>query len=211
MYILFKTSQGSIRVSGTFLIISLIVTCLILTTIIKADDASTSSVVMNATVSNVLAVNISSALQRGILFGSLTSGVNNNMAQNDSTGTENVTQYWIGNDPSSTGAINLYHNASDMTRGGVTTDIIKMGNVTHESNKTTPDGSSNVNMTNKADGAILMANTYSSIGNGNCTSVSAGTVCYVAYWLDVPTGIPGGTYNTTYNYCGNLTISSTAC
>jgi hypothetical protein len=213
MYVVFKTSEGSIRVSGSLLITILILTFISIMAIIKAADVNStySTIVMNVTVSNFLGVNLSSAMQRGILFGSLTVNINNNMAQNDSTGTGNVTEYWIGNDPASTGTINLYHNASDMTRGSVTTDTIKIANVSHESNKTVPDKSSNVNMTNKADGAILMTNAYSSIGNGNCTSVAIGGACYTAYWLDVPASIVGGTYNTTYNYCGNLTVGSTTC
>lgn len=86
-----------------------------------------------------------------------------------------------------------------------------IGNVTHESNKTAPDKSSNVNMTNKADGAIALTTSWSRIGNGNCSAVAQSGNCYIAYWLDVPSGIASGTYNTTYYYCGNATNGNTAC
>jgi len=158
-------------------------------------------------------VNLSSALQRGILFGDITASTNDNMAENDSTGTGNVTEYWIGNDPSSSGEISLFHNASDMTRGAAS-DTILIANVTHESNTTAPDPGSNVNMTNYGDGSggdVVMTTLYQGIGGGNCTDVGKNSVCWIAYWLDIPSNIASGTYNTTYNYCGNLTISSTAC
>jgi hypothetical protein len=182
-------------------------------TIIKASDYASSSVVMNATVSNVVTVNVSSAIQRGILFGSLAANTNDNIAQNDSTGSGNVTEYWIGSDPSTTGNLNLWHYAVNMDKGGVTTDVILIGNVTNHANKTS--NGVNVNMTEwKASTSVALTASWTKIGGSTaapCDSLTAGTVCYTAYWLDVPSNIAGGTYNTTYNYCGNLSFSSTAC
>jgi hypothetical protein len=219
MYIVFKTSQGSIKVSGSLLIISALSTLFLLTAVIKATgdvnktgDTGSITVVMNVTVTNIISVNISPALQKGILFLSIASNTNNRMAQNDSTGTGNVTEYWVGNDPSTSGNISLWHYALNLSLNGIsTTNVILIGNVTHESNKTKPDVSSNVNMTNKADGAIAMTTTWKAIGIGNCSDVQTSNSCYIAYWLDVPATIPGGTYNTTYNYCGNLSFSSATC
>ena len=170
---------------------------------------------MNFTVNipTFVGLNLSAAMQRGILFGDVTGNTNNNLAENNTNSTSgayNITEYWIGNDPSSTGPINLWHYASDMDRSGGS-EIILIANVTHESNKTQPDHDSNVNMTNVQDGEILMTSSYTQIGDGNCSSLAKGDACWVAYWLDVPPNIPSGTYNTTYNYCGNLTSESTVC
>jgi len=216
MYIILKTTQGSIRVSGSYLIVSALVAFFLITTIIRALDynATHTTLEMNATISNFVGLNLSAAMQRGILFGDVTANTNDNMAENNTNHTEylfNCTEYWIGNDPSSTGSINLWHNASDLSKDGLGADIILIANVTHESNKTTPDHDSNVNMSNVQDGEIVMTTEYSSIGTGNCSSVAISGVCWIAYWLDVPADIIGGTYNTSYNYCGNLTYSPTAC
>jgi len=220
MYIIFKTSQGSIRVSGTYLILSAVATLLLFITIIRAtdynisDDTTYASIIMNATVSNYVGINLSAAMQRGILFGGVTSNTNDNMAENNTNhtvGLWNCTEYWIGNDPASSGTVALFHNASDMDRGGAS-DTILIANVTHESN-TTGSGN-NVNMTYYGDGSggdVVMTTSYQGVGGGNCTSVAISASCYIAYWLDVPSNIPGGTYNTTYNYCGNLTNGGSAC
>lgn len=178
-----------------------------------AAEYQSSSVTMNATVSNTVSINVSAdALDRGVLFGSLTVGTNNNMAENDTTNTGNVTDYNIGNAPTTTGDLNFWNYAPDMDRSGNANDVITIANVTHEANTT--EAGENVNMTVTTDGTIAMTTTYAAIGGPTaspCSSVSAGSVCWVAYWLDVPTNIPDGTYNTTYYYCGNLTIGNTAC
>lgn len=204
-----RTSNGSIKLNPLILAIPLTLALIMLAT--QAAETDSSTTVMNATVSNVVSVNISAALTRGILYGSVTANTNNNMAENDTTGTGNVTEYFVGNGPTSTGNLNLWDKAADMTRGATVADTIIIANVTYEGNKTTPDNSSNVNMTNIADGQVTMTTTYSQMADGNCTSVASGGVCWLAYWLDVPANIPDGTYNTTYNYCGNLTFGNTAC
>ena len=91
MTIVFKTNQSSIRVSENFLITCTVTTFLLLIAIVMAAEYQSSGVVMNATVGYTIAITPSSALSRGILFGSLTGGTNNNMAQNDTTGAGNVT------------------------------------------------------------------------------------------------------------------------
>jgi ABC-type transport system involved in multi-copper enzyme maturation permease subunit len=210
MTIVFKTNQGSIRVTEKFLITCTVTTFLLLIAIVMAAEYQSTGVVMNATVGYTIAITPSSALSRGILFGSLTGGINNNMAQNDTTGTGNVTQYNITADSANTDTTDFWHYAPNMDKQGSSPTLL-IGNVTHESNKTTPDKSSNVNMTNKADGAIALTTSWSRIGNGNCSTVAQGGSCWIAYWLDVPSGWSSGTYNTTYYYCGNATNGNTAC
>lgn len=210
---IFKTNQGSIRVSLSFLIMCAIATSLLLTVIVKAAEYSSSNVVMNATVGYTIAITPSSGLSRGILFGSLTGGANNNMAQNDTTGSGNVTQYNITADSANTDTTDFWHYALNMNKQG-SSPTLSIGNVTYESNKTTPDAGSNVNMTNTARhnyGQIAMTTSWGTIGLGNCSAVAGGSNCYMAYWLDIPSGLSSGTYNTTYYYCGNATNGATAC
>jgi len=157
-----------------------------------------------------IAITPSSAISRGILFGSLTGGTNNNMAENDTTGTGNVTEYNITADAANTDTTEFWHYAADMDKSG-TTPILLIGNVTHESNKTAPDSDSNVNMTNRIDGVIKMTTSWATIGSGNCSAVAAGGNCYIAYWLDIPSSFTSGIYNTTYYYCGNATNGATSC
>ena len=212
MIIIFKTSQGNIRVSGTFLITCAVATFLFLITMIKAADYDSSSVVMNGTVSNTVTVNISSAVQRGIQFGALTANTYDNMAENDTTGSGNCTDYWIGSDPTTTGTLNLWHYANNMDRSGAS-DEITIGNVSHHANKSATG--SNINMTEwQVSTSVNITATWAKIGGATdtpCDSLAVAAICYTAYWLDVPSNLPGGTYNTTYNYCGNLTYSSAAC
>jgi muramidase (phage lysozyme) len=135
------------------------------------------------------------------------------MAQNDTTGSGNVTQYNITADSANSDTTNFYHYAPDMNRQGSSPTLL-IGNVTHEANTTTPNAGSNVNMTNIARhnyGQHMMTTSWAQIGKGNCTTVAAGGNCYIAYWLDAPSGITTGTYNTTYYYCGNATNGATAC
>jgi hypothetical protein len=182
-----------------------------------AENSTTNATVKitSAAPGNWVGINLSTALQRGIFFGSRSVNTTDIMAQNDSTGTGNVTEYWIGNDPSSSGNVTLWHYAADMTRGSVTTDKILIGNVTNHANQTA--NGVNVNMTQwKTSTSVALTTSWTRIGNvtgqtAPCDNLQNGSVCYVAYWLDVPSGISGGTYNTTYKYCGNLTTTSVSC
>ena len=213
MYIIFKTSQGNIKVSGSLLVTIVLVTFLSLITMIRAADYASNSVEMNGTVSNVVQVNISSAVQRGIQFGTLTANTNDNMAENDTTGTGNCTEYWVGSDTSTTGTLDLWHYATNMDRGGVTSDYIGIGNVTNHANKSA--NGANVNMTEwQVSASVALTSSWVKIGGATddpCNDLAIGSVCHTAYWLDVPSTLVGGTYNTTYNYCGNLSYSSTPC
>jgi len=212
MHIVFKTDQGNIRLSGTFLVTTAIATFLFLTAMISAADYYSSSVVMNGTVSNIVTVNISPALTRGVLFGDVTADTDDNMAENDTTGTGNTSEYWVGSDPATTGTLDIWNYAPDMDRSGVTQDVIVIENVTHEAN-TTWDGE-NVNMTLTTDGDEQLTNLWAKLGGTGddpCNDLAIGSACWVAYWLDVPANIPGGTYNTSYYYCGNLSFSSVSC
>jgi len=213
MYIIFKTSQGSIRVSESVLVTVVVTASFLLIALAKAAEYSSGSVVMNATIGYTIAITPSSALSRGVLFGSVTGNTNNNMAQNDTTGSGNVTQYNLTADSANTDTTEFWHYATDMDNEGGSLEI-KIGNVTHEANKTTPDPSSNVNMTNTVEhkfGQIAMTTSWATIGNGNCSAVTAGGNCYIAYWLDIPLGTTSATYNATYYYCGNATNGDTAC
>jgi hypothetical protein len=164
------------------------------------------SVIMNATVGAWVAINPSSSVISGILFGSLNPNTNNNMAENDTTSDDytNCTDYNITIDTSSNTNVDLYNKAEgdlNLIGDGV---FIKIENVTLGSNQTA-DGN-NVNMTATTDGTIPLNTTWLIIGSittnsGPCYNVNEGDNCYIAYWLDVPSIIPG-TYNTSYYYCG---------
>jgi hypothetical protein len=213
MYIVFKTGQGRIKVSSSLLIAASILTSLALIALVMAAESSSGNVVMNATLTYQISITPSSSITRGILFGSVGGGSSNNMAQNDSTGTGNVTQYSLAADAANTDTTELYHYAPDMNKQGSSPNL-NIGNVTHEANKTTPNNGSNVNMTNTARhnyGQHKMTTSWAQIGKGNCTAVAAGSTCYIAYWLNVPAALSSGTYNTTYYYCGNATNGATAC
>ena len=210
MHVVFKTGLGSIRISVSLLITIAVVASLLSFVVVKGDEYESGNVVMNATVGYTIAITPSSAISRGILFGSLTGGTNNNMAENDTTGTGNVTEYNITADAANTDTTEFWHYAADMDKSG-TTPILLIGNVTHESNKTAPDSDSNVNMTNRIDGVIKMTTSWATIGSGNCSAVAAGGNCYIAYWLDIPSSFTSGIYNTTYYYCGNATNGATSC
>jgi hypothetical protein len=166
---------------------------------------------------NFVGLNLSVALQRGILFGSRSVNTTDIMAQNDSTSLTNIncTEYWIGSDPSTTGNITLWHYALNLSLGESATNVIGIGNVTNHANQTA--NGVNVNMTNwQASTSVALTTSWTRIGNvtgqtAPCDNLNNGSVCYVAYWLDVPSGIPGGTYNTTYKYCGNLTSTTATC
>jgi len=168
---------------------------------------------MNATIGYTIAITPSTALSRGVLFGSVNGGSNNNMAENDTSGAGNVTEYYITADAANSDTTEFYHYAPDMNREGSSPTLL-IANVTYETNSTTPDGTSNVNMTNIAIhnyGGWSMSTSWGTIGGTNCSVISGGSSCYVAYWFDLPTGISSGTYNTTYYYCGNATNGNTEC
>lgn len=164
---------------------------------------------MNATVGQVISITLSPALQTGVQFGEVSTGTNNNMALNDTTGGGNCTAYYITNDASSTSAVNMWHKAS----GHLTYDsnTILIGNVTHEANQTY--NGVNVNMTLTHDGNYQLTLSYSKIGGtpAPCDNVPAGNSCYIAFWLDVPSEIPSGVYETYYWYCANSTLGTAAC
>ncbi len=213
MYIILKTSLGNIRLSESLLITIAVATSLLLIVIVKGAEYSSGNVVMNATVSHVISITPSAAISRGILFGSVTSGTDDNMAENDTTGcggitAGNCTEYNLTAGSENTDTTDFYHYAPDMNKQG-SSPILLIGNVTHEANTT--EGGINVNMTLITDGLGLMTTSWAQIGKGNCTTVSAGGDCYIAYWLDVPSGLASGTYNTSYYYCGNASNGDTPC
>lgn len=210
------TKKGLMRVSIPIILVSVVLSSLILLSSSSSADYETESVFINATVTHVIGVTASvEALDRGIIFPSSNAGVNDVDAENNTNNaTRNCTEYNISADSANTDTINLFHYATNLTNLATPSDYILIGNVTHEANSTEPDGTSNVNMSNPTIhnfGDIQMPEIeFASIGNGNCTSIAAGSKCHIAYWLDVPT-VTSGSYNSTYFYCGNSTHSSTAC
>jgi len=207
MRVTIKTKKG--KVSFNPLVLAGIFSLLFIP-LVLGDETDIATTPMNASVKNVVSVNMSEALQTGVLFGEVTAGTSNNMAINDTTGTGNCTDYYVGNGPSSTGDLNFWIKAPNMDRSG-NPDYILIGNVTHEANQTSTG--TNVNMTITTDGNYALTTTYSAIGGTPepCANTPAGTACWIAFWLDVPTNIPDGVYNTTVSFCGNLTFGNTAC
>jgi hypothetical protein len=182
---------------------------LLLATLVRSQEVRTDSVPINATVGQFISITLSNALGQGILFGNLQPGTNNNMALNDTTGTGNCTAYNIAVDSSSTSSVNMWHKASDNLKSG--SDTILIGNLTHEANQTS--NGINVNMTLTSDGSYALTLSYEKIGGSPapCDNTPAGEACYIAFWLDVPLGIPSGVYNTTYVYCANATLGTAEC
>jgi hypothetical protein len=183
---------------------------LLLVTLVKsAEEVQTSSLPINATVGQVISIKLSNALEQGIMFDRLQPGTNNNMALNDTTGTGNCTGYYIEVESSSTSSVNLWHKASGHLTSGSATILI--GNLTHEANKTS--NGVNVNMSLTFDGSYPLTLEYAKIGGtpAPCDNTSVGGTCYIAFWLDVPSGIPSGVYNTTYVYCANATLGTAEC
>lgn len=210
MKIALKCGLGSIKFN-IFKIFVPVIVIFLLSFLVFGAETSTTTTPLNATVSNTVSINLSAnALDRGILFGSLSVGTNNNMAENDTTNTGNITDYYIGNGPTSTGNLGFFHNASNLNRQG-NPNLILIANLTYESNTSTTPQANNINMSLTTDGAWKMTAALAGIGGTNCTSVPSGGACWTAYWLDVPSNIPDGTYNTTVNMCGNLTFGNTAC
>lgn len=133
------------------------------------------------------------------------------MALNDTTGSGNCTDYYITNDASSTSAVNMWHKASTHLTYGSNTILI--GNVTNHANQTS--NGVNVNMTTADPStSVPLTLSYAKIGGAAaapCDNVPAGGSCYIAYWLDVPAGIPSGVYETDYYYCANSTVGLASC
>ncbi|MEM5843787.1 MAG: hypothetical protein QW841_00900 [Candidatus Aenigmatarchaeota archaeon] len=102
--------------------------------------------------------------------------------------------------------MNLWHKATgDLS---FNTYKIGLGNLTHEAN-TTQSGENLYN----TDGNYPLTTTYEPIGGAStpCHGLNQNDACYLAFWLDVPAGIPSGTYETTYWYCVNATAGNAIC
>ena len=183
---------------------------ILLAVLVMASEYEASSVKMNATIGHLISITPSSAVQRGILFGSVQANTDDNMAENDTTSGsyENCTEYSIEADSGNSDDTDFWNKAADLNYSA---NIIAIENVTLEANQTA-DGV-NVNMTATTDGSIELTNDWAAIGGSSspCNETAAGSSCYMAYWLDVPAGIAAGTYETDYYYCGNATHGTTAC
>ena len=191
---------------------SVITIALLLTAVlVMAQEYEASSVKMNATVGHLISITPSAAVNRGILFGQVTAGTDNNMAENDTTSPTytNCTEYYITADGGNSDSIDFWTKAADLTDG---TNTILIGNVTHEANQTA--NGVNVNMTATTDGSVQLTTTYAKLGGATaapCDAVPPNGNCYVAFWLDVPSAIPSGTYESDWWFCANATHGTTAC
>jgi hypothetical protein len=140
-----------------------------------------------------ISISISSALQSGIMFGTINPDTNDNPALNNSNGPGGGTAYNITIDASTTVNVDLYHDATvNLVSGSY---IIGIGNVTHQANTTSNTGNNLV-----AAGSTALSTTYSIIGS-ICQNLLANSNCWISYWLDSPTAQPPESYTTTYKYC----------
>jgi len=134
-------------------------------------NATTTNVTVNVYVSCGAPANYAD----GINFGSLDPETTNNPAEGytfTSPTTNNVN-------------INYYIKANgDLTRGGVTTDFIKLGNYTWDDNET---------LGNVVEDAHTLTTNFVSFDN---TSIPPGGSISLQLWLDIPVVTPG-TYNNT--------------
>ncbi|MCS7106021.1 MAG: hypothetical protein NZ942_01765 [Candidatus Aenigmarchaeota archaeon] len=178
-------------------------TFLVLACVAKSQEAVSGSVTINATVGQAISISLSQELQAGIRFGQVSPGTNNNKAIGNSG---QSTNYSIQVDSSSTSPVNFWHRAAGNLMSG--NNFIGLGNLTHEAN-TTSDGSNLVGN----DGQYQLTTTYTKIGGtpGPCDNTPPNSNCYLAFWLDVPLGIPSGVYSTTYYYCANATQGTASC
>ncbi|MEM5793727.1 MAG: hypothetical protein QXS48_04355 [Candidatus Aenigmatarchaeota archaeon] len=176
--------------------------------IVKSQEKITGSTEISANVGQYLALNLSSDLSGGISFSSVTPGSQNNMATGNQ-GPDNCTKYWVGVDPSSNLNVNMWHKANQSMKYGI--NEISIGNLTHEANKTS--NGANVDMDLWSDGRYPLSLQYMPIGGTPepCHDLAPGEACFIAFWLDVPGGVPSGNYKSYYWYCANATSGSTSC
>jgi hypothetical protein len=201
-----------IAVLGTFLIIILSEIRLIG----APTDVESSSTIMNASVNQIVEITPSPEIIDGIQFGSVDAGTNDNDALGNTgfTGLDGYPKYNITIDPLTTWQVDLYQKAIDhLNHTTIADQQILIGNVTMEAN-TTVDTINNVNTTVTTDGSVALTLSWAAVGGAAlpCDALIDNNACIMAFWLDVPGPIRGGTYNTSYQFCGVYsTGSSTLC
>jgi hypothetical protein len=149
----------------------------------------------------------SQGILNGVQFVDVDAGTTLNPARNNTSNPSGGTEYNITVDPVSNTNVDFYHKGDDLVHLQISTEIIAVGNVS--------EASSTLNETNGFSALTGLATAWSIMGDSavNCTDVSrASGNCWVKYWLDVPGPIRGGTYNTSYYFCGVYTGgASTLC
>ena len=160
-----------------------------------SDEHTTSS---NVTISNYVAVGLSTNLSTGILFGEIDPNTLNNNATHNYDGVATATTYYV--DVSSDSNINIDMCIKDNTHltrtaGGV----IANGNYTWADNATANSV------------AMSPANSYvmpTAYHRTNVTDIAPGSNDYFRFWLDVPGGQTPGSYNNTVYFKGIVTAGS---
>jgi len=146
-----------------------------------------------------ISITVSTALTDGIIFGNIISGTSGSPALNNSgCGATTSTCYNFTVDASSTSSTGFFNKlATAITCTGGTCAFMESGSNTYPGT-----ASYGANTT--------FSTTYVAISN--CNSVSAGSHCYVRYYLS-PSSVNSGNYGGAgkYSYCANATDGTTAC
>jgi len=151
-------------------------------------DSTTSSV----TISQYYSISLSGNLSSGINFGNQNSTTATNVNASYNYNASDMTEYYITVSPDSNANVDftIWADGPLNTTGG---DEIGLGNETYYFNITTSD------IVNPGVGdEVALTTGPVAAGSG----VSAGDSVYYRFWLDIPSGIPVGTYNNTINFQG---------
>jgi hypothetical protein len=175
---------------GVLLILS--ISMIILQDIKMTGFVTEGSAVSNVTITSFLAIQMSTQLEEGILFGSVDTlpATNINATHNYDGGSSASTMYIeVSSDSNSNVDFCIMAN-DNLTSDDL--DTIGVGNQTY-SNSTSTD----------ADTPLLASET--SLTNGyvkSGTNINTGSNLYYRFWLDIPAAQPVGTYNNTIHFKG---------
>lgn len=154
-----------------------------------ATSADTTS---NVTISTYFAVQMSENLTDGIQFGNISElpATNVNATHNNDSNGQNTT-FWMNVSADSNSAVDFcLKGYSGLETGGG--DVITIENETYHNHSntsaTTPDVTSEVSFTTS----------YVNAG----PNVTAGSLVYYRFWLDVPEATASGTYNNSVSFKG---------
>lgn len=172
----------------------------------QSAKSSSTSVVLNATVSATVAITASTAItEEGISFGSPAVNTDNNNGTGNtngfSEGSNNVgnTTYNISIDSTTDVNVNISHRLNEsLTKGS---DVITAGNITTKHNSTNANESIWVNGT----GEVTMSSdefvNLTIDSTTDCAGLAANAECHIAFFLDVPSGTVTGDYVANYCFC----------
>ncbi|MFA5060819.1 MAG: hypothetical protein WC494_00690 [Candidatus Pacearchaeota archaeon] len=153
------------------------------------------SAVSNVTITSYLAIQMSSNLGEGILFGTINElpGTNVNATHNHDGGSSGSTMYIeVSNDSNSNVDLCIKANEDLMSQE---LEIIGVGNQTYANSTTTDAGTPAV--------ASEVSLTKSYVKSG--VDIEKGSNFYYRFWLDIPAAQPVGTYNNTVYFKGVIT------